>query len=393
MARTREKLTQRDINKCQPREKEYELRDHIVTQLFYRVRPNNARCWIVKYTDPITGKTRQKHTLSVPTNLLEDARKAAEKFFRDLAEGRDPANARANLARKSLTLYEAVELYAPLISRLRTASEIIIEIKSICRWNDIGKRPINNITRADLTAYINHLIAQGRTGRTINKKMMLLYAMMNKLYREEIISRNDVSLPTRPQKLPETDSNKDRSYFEPDERRRLIETAKTMPPAWLYPAIVLTLNTGIRPGTLFRLRWSDIDFRSRTIRLRAEIMKTGDEWIVPYNNNVATILQSLDKPQNGDDVILKHSDGTLIETKTGNDDWSAPFARLCARANIEGKTWYNMRHDFASQLVMRGVDLYTVKDLMCHRNITTTQAYAHLAPDLKSRAVSVLDNL
>lgn len=393
MAKERKNLTQRDIDRCQPRDREYELRDNKVPYLYYRVRPNNTRKWVVKYTDPSTGKTWQKHTLDVPTNLLEDARKAAERFFRDLAEGRDPANARANLACRALTLIEAVELYKPLVSRLRTGAEIITDLKSICRWHDIGTRPINDITRADLTAYINHLIEQGRTGRTINKKMTLLYAMMNKLYREEIISRNDVSLPTRPQKLPETDSNKDRSYFEPDERRRLIETAKTMTPAWLYPAIVLTLNTGIRPGTLFRLRWSDIDFRSRTIRLRAEIMKTGDEWIVPYNNHVATVLQSLDRPQYGDDVILKHSDGTLIETKTGYDDWSAPFARLCERANIVGKTWYNMRHDFASQLVMAGVDLYTVKDLMCHRNVTTTQIYAHLAPDLKSRAVSVLDKI
>ncbi len=56
-------------------------------------------------------------------------------------------------------------------------------------------------------------------------------------------------------------------------------------------------------------------------------------------------------------------------------------------------TWYNMRHDFASQLVMKGVSLYTVKDLMCHKNITTTQVYAHLSPDLKADAVALLDTL
>ena len=60
---------------------------------------------------------------------------------------------------------------------------------------------------------------------------------------------------------------------------------------------------------------------------------------------------------------------------------------------IKGKTWYHMCHDFASQLVMAGVDLYTVKDLMCHKNITTTQIYAHLAPDLKRAAVARLDSI
>lgn len=396
MAKKRDNLTQKQIDRCQPKDKEYELRDHIVTQLFYRVRPNNARCWLVKYTDPNTGKRRQKHVLDVPTNRLEDARKAAEKFFHDLAEGRDPANARANLVRKSLTLDEAVELYEPFVARLRTGAEITTDIRSICRWNDIGSRPINNITKADLTAYINHLVELDRTARTINKKMTLLYAMMNKLYREEIISRSDVSLPTKPDKLPEVDSDKSRGYFEPEARKTLIETAKTMQPEWLYPAIVITLNTGLRPGTLFRLKWSDIDRRNRNIRLRAEIMKTKDEWIIPYNDNVAQVLEVLRKLEitsNADSYILIQPNGTPISTASGNEGWIGVFQQLCYKAGIENKTWYHMRHDFASQLVMAGVDLYTVKDLMCHKNITTTQIYAHLAPDLKRAAVARLDSI
>lgn len=385
-------LTQKQIDASQPQATEYELRDSKVTQLYYRVRPSGHKSWIVKYDDPITGKRRQKYTLSVPTNRLDDARKAAEKFFRDLAEGRDPANARKNLQRKSLTLAEAVELYKPLVQHLRTAPGKIREVSKLCQWRNIGKKSINEITRADIAAYIDDQIDAGNTRRTVNKKINELYGMLHKLYRADIISNDDVKLPTKPPKLKETDSKKNRRYFERDERARLLETAKTMQPAWLYPAVVISLNTGLRPGTLFRLKWSDIDFRTRTIHLRAEIMKTGDAWTIPYNNNVATILQSLDRPRN-DDIILKQPDGTPIEIRQGCDGWSGPFAKLCQKAEIIGMTWYNMRHDFASQLVMAGVDLYTVKDLMCHRNITTTQIYAHLAPDLKSRAVSVLDNL
>jgi len=74
-------------------------------------------------------------------------------------------------------------------------------------------------------------------------------------------------------------------------------------------------------------------------------------------------------------------------------EWTDAFNKLIKKTGISGITWYNMRHDFASQLVMKGVSIYTVKDLMCHKNITTTQVYAHLAPDLKSAAVELLDNL
>ena len=385
----RENLTQQKIDRAKNLNKDYELRDTNVRQLFYRVKASGVRSWIVKYTDPDTGKKRRKFTLDVPTNRLDDARKAAEKFFSELTAGGNPAKKNQMLIAKSLTLNEAIELYKPYTDRLRSAKDVMQELYKIAKWQNIGKKAINEITRIDLDKFIKDE-SKRVTKRTINKKITLLYGMMSKLYQEDLVKPEDVKLPRKPKKIPETDSNKNRRYFEIDERIRLVDTAKTMSPAWLFPAVVISLNTGMRPRSLFNLTWKDIDFKSSCIHLRARFMKTKDDWTIPMNKKTIEALQEWKKRTVFSNQDLIFSGKTEVVTK---DEWSVAFDKLIKKAEIFGVTWYNMRHDFASQLVMKGVSLYTVKDLMCHKNITTTQVYAHLSPDLKSAAVSLLDDL
>jgi site-specific recombinase XerD len=158
---------------------------------------------------------------------------------------------------------------------------------------------------------------------------------------------------------------------------------------YLRPAVLLSLNTGIRRNTLFNLVWADVDFSTQTLSLRGEISKNGKTARVPLNNDAVDILSSW----RSQSVHAKENDLIFPSPKTGEQLHNArrSWEAILRNAGIENFRWHDMRHDFASQLVMRGVDLTVVCELMNHSNIKLTMRYAHLAPKQKLDAVQALN--
>lgn len=74
-------------------------------------------------------------------------------------------------------------------------------------------------------------------------------------------------------------------------------------------------------------------------------------------------------------------------------DVKKSFATACRRAGIKDFHFHDLRHTFASQLVMNGVDITTVSKLLGHSTLTMTLRYAHLAPNHLKNAVDVLSRL
>ena len=141
--------------------------------------------------------------------------------------------------------------------------------------------------------------------------------------------------------------------------------------------------TGIRRGALFNLKWNDVNLEEKTVTLRSETAKSGKSAVLPLNKTALETLQGV-KHEGEYIFISPRSDTRLNNVSKG-------WLNLMKRAKIENFRFHDLRHEFASWLVMRGVDLKTVRELMTHSDIKMTLRYAHLAPEKTKSAVDLLD--
>lgn len=155
--------------------------------------------------------------------------------------------------------------------------------------------------------------------------------------------------------------------------------------------IELALNTGCRKQELLGLRWTDVDLTHRLLCL--EETKAGVWQTVPINDEARALLV---KRMRRRDEICPESPFVFFHeaeragAKIGDRvlDLKKSFKRACSQAGINDFRIHDLRHTFASWLVMDGVPLYDVSKLLRHSNIRMTEKYAHLAPDHLQKAIA-----
>ncbi len=175
--------------------------------------------------------------------------------------------------------------------------------------------------------------------------------------------------------------------------------------------VVFALNTGCRRGEILSLKWENVDLEHGFVHLA--VTKNGESRTVPINDELkkslilvirnrgkARIEDPYEPPKNGEpeetvqEIINRLPSPYVfinVETGTRYQDIKRSFTTACKKAGITEFHFHDLRHTFASHLVMAGVDITTVSRLLGHKSLTMTLRYSHLAPGHLKKAVDCLN--
>ena len=153
----------------------------------------------------------------------------------------------------------------------------------------------------------------------------------------------------------------------------------------LKPLVIVSLNTGMRRGELFALTWESVDLQGGRITVHGATAKSGRTRHIPLNAEALDVLRGWREQSRTQDRTRFPG-----QERRSFNNVRRSWEGVLRKADIAGFRWHDLRHTFASKLVMAGVDLNTVRELLGHSDYAMTQRYAHLAPEHKAAAVAKL---
>ena len=193
-------------------------------------------------------------------------------------------------------------------------------------------------------------------------------------------------------------------YFNEDEIKQLLDLFKN---TRYYNIIIFALGTGMRKGEILGLQWEDVDFENKEIHIIhnlsyvANINENGEKSyttiiqtpksdnsirIIPMSNKIYELLMSL--PHNSN-YVFSNKNGNHIDIKWTEKYWN----KTLKDTKLKDKRFHDLRHTFATMLLLNGANLIQIKELLGHSSVKITEIYLEVLPKSKKEVVNKIDYL
>lgn len=398
-------LTRKQIELSKPRSGPYEVRDTRLKGLLLRVQPSGCASYVVEWA-------RGRRMTLGRTSVLspEQARLRAKRILGQAADGVDPLKARQLAATATLAAFLKAE-YGPWFETNRKSGKPILKRLKHCFEGEFGSTRLHEISPLRVDRWRAKQLEAGLSKSTVNRDLSALKASLSKAVEWGLIEAN----PIAKTRAYSQDDNATVRYLSADEEARLraalnsrdqhLRDRRTRFNDWrrerdlepfpeigpgefadhLHPLVLLALNTGMRRGEIFNLRWPSVDLDQALLEVAGPGAKSGKTRHIPLNVEALAVLQRWRKQGGTANGFVFPGNGGGRLTNI-NHAWES----LVKRAELPDFRFHDCRHHFASRLVMADVPLNTVRELLGHSEISMTLRYAHLAPEHKAEAVAKL---
>lgn len=266
----------------------------------------------------------------------------------------------------------------------------------------LGKHRLDRLTPADVQAFIAGLTSR-RAPATVVKVHGVLRVALADAERMDLVPRN-VAKSVRPPSIPQPD----RRFLSVAESRHLLEVAA---PDRLEGVFVAALGLGLRRGEVLGLKWDDIDFEKRLLRVARAVQRVDGQVrvvepktrrsrrVLPMPAMVVAALERQRARQAAERLkagrawqdlgfVFASVIGTPLEPRNVNHR----FGQLRDQAGLPWLRLHDLRHACATYLLASGVEPRTVMEILGHSTIRLTMdLYGHVLPERMAAAAEAMD--
>ena len=321
------------------------------------------------YVDIVVNGRRIRRSLGVKNKAAAEAARARLELT--VAQGKPP------FIDGDIRLEDLIEVYLAYCEARNTTKTVSLKRTYLGRFLEFaGNVGVRSIKRADVE---NYLSGRAKSGEypAVNRELTTLKHFLNFAIQRELIEKNPaVGIKKLPEKRRPTRLLSEReldAYFDYCHKNDPL----------LYDLSVVAYHTGLRRGDIVKIKGEDVDVERRTLTVVVSKRRGELTLTLPLNGTVHEVLARRSN-DNGNDYLFPGRNVDHIV------DFKRRFERAKKAIGVDFR-FMEFRHNCATALLQSGVDIYTVKEILGHTSLTTTERYLKLVDERKRAALNKLD--
>ena len=369
--------------------------------IFYNEKFDRWEAW-VSYNDPKTDVLRRKRFTGAKES---EARAKMREWQKAVDDGMLPGADR-------LTLWDWLDRwlkdYVQSHVKPKTYEKYESQLRCYVKPSTIGKQLLSKLRGPDIQRFYGTI---AKTGGKDNKSLSsftvrsvhaCLHAAFKQAVTDGLIPRNIIE-GTKPPRLAKLEIHP----LDAAQVKNLLETARAFG-EFYYAIILVALETGMRKGEIFGLKWADIDSKKNAILVRRQLVTASGSTIlqetktktsrrrIPVPKEIVSALEHyrkvwqapqklrLGKSYDDQDMVFATEIGTPYHPNT----FHKTYREILKKVNLDDRDFHCLRHTHACMLLNNGWNPKAVQERLGHSSIRVTMdVYGHLFPDIQEQLV------